>query len=140
MSIAGKTQNIFEALGREVIRAKHEQKSMEEFDRFRMETALSLRVIADCLDGEVETRIQGFLKDGTFSASHQPNADYDLVRVEVKANPYPGSVFRIPHDIKGLLLKVIKMENKICTQKAVLSSLTNSALYKYKSDRNMSYD
>ena len=141
MDKANKTRNIFEALGRELIQARHEQKSMEEFARFRKLTAVGLRVIADCLDDEIGTKIQGFLKDDTFSASHQPSADYDFARAEVEFNPYPGSVFEIPQDIRGLLEKVIKVENRMHTQKAVLNSLTDSALaeYEHKSDGKMFY-
>ena len=138
---ANTARNIFEALGRELIRFRHEQQSIEEFARFRKLTAVGLRVIADCLDDEVGTKIQGFLKDGTFSASHKPSADYDFAKVRVEFNPYPGSVFEIPQDIRGLLEKVIKVENRMHTQKAVLNSLTDSALaeYEHKTDRDMPY-
>ena len=139
---AAKTRNIFEALGRGIIRDRLEQQSMEEFAKIRKMTAVGLRVIADCLDDEVGTKIQGFLKDGTFSASHQPSADYDLAKVRVEFNPYAGSVFEIPQDIRGLLEKAIKVENRMHTQRAVLNSLTDSALaeYKHKTDGNMPHD
>lgn len=141
MSKSGKTRNIFDALGREVVRSKYEEKPMEEFARFRKMTAAGLRVIADCLDDEVETKFQGFLNDGTFSASHQPGADYDLAKIEVESNPYPGSVFEIPRNVKDLLEKALRAENRVCTQRAVLNSLIASALAEYihKSDGSMPY-
>lgn len=127
-----KTPNIFEVLGREIIRAKYEQVYPDELTKIRNFWALTLRLIADCLDSNTDTRIHGFLKEGTFSASYQPNAGFDLVREEVEGNPFPGSVFEIPQDLRGLLEEVIKAENKADTQKAMLEAFTSSALAEHK--------
>ena len=105
-----------------------------QFARRRNEVALTLRLLADCIEVENPTKIQGFFEGNLFSASNVSDK-YQPVHVEVGYNPYPnGTMFEIPQNLAGFMEDVQIWENERDSREDFLVTLRQISTKHYETN------
>ena len=116
-----------EAIGHEAVRVESARKELDEIARFGNETAMKLRVVANCFDPRRPERVIGILEGGMFLVENCDEAN-SFAHEYWGVDPSVKNVFRIPEGVRELMERMHEAEKLFCSYEDMLSSSMRSYL------------
>ena len=119
--------NVLEAVGHGAVRVERARRELDEISRLGTETAMKLRVVANCLDSEKPEKIRGMLEGGMFSVDNFDTA-YSPACEYWEVDPSVTNVFLIPEGVKELMERMHEAEKLLHSYGDMLNSSLESYL------------
>lgn len=116
-----------EAIGHEAERVERARKELDEIVRFGNETAMKLRVLANCLDSGRSEKMLGMMEQGMFLVENCSKENSSACEYW-EADPSVRNVFRIPEGVMELMERMREAENLLHSYEDMLNASLRSYL------------